>query len=145
MNKGELIFSNDKVKENTNWFFPFMLFLVNTTQWRVGSPLERFYLFKTLKHLDSINIHIHSSSFDITDNLFFFLKLVLDQVDSYFYSKKDNFHTTDDRKSCKQAHGSSNCRKLCFKISLFIFCNAVESWSGKIYPDPMKLSLQWET
>ena len=54
-----------------------------------------------------------------------------DNPDNYLARKVDNLNPTDDRESREQSHGSTNSRKLCLQVSLFIFHNFVKSWCGK--------------
>ena len=60
-------------------------------------------------------------------------------------TKVDNLNSTYDAEASKQAHGSSDCRQFCLKISLFILCDKVKSWGSKVDIDPVEFCLSFKT
>ena len=66
--------------------------------------------------------------------LFIAITFLDKKVDDYFANKIDDFHSTNERKSCEKPHCSSNGWQHVHWLCCSIFSNSVKCWSVKIYP-----------
>ena len=46
--------------------------------------------------------------------------------------KENNFYSTDDRETCKESHGATNCRKLINELCCTVLVYSVKCWSVQV-------------